>query len=87
MSKWIIAAILFGMFAITFAIGAYSSANAVNDDGVKYLARPTRSGGTTTADRSGSMAFAAIVSALGCLGNAGFGHVDVLSLSRSLGHE
>jgi hypothetical protein len=69
MTKWIIAAIVFGMFAIMFAIGAYSSANAVHDRGVQFLVSPTRRGGLTTADRASSMAFAAFISSLGCLGS------------------
>jgi hypothetical protein len=67
MTEWIIAAIVFGMFAIMFAI--HSSANAVHDRGVQFLVSPTRRGGLTTADRTGSMAFAAFISSLGCLGS------------------
>jgi hypothetical protein len=69
MTKWILAAILFGLFAITFAIGALSSASAVHDHGVQFLTSPTRRGGFTTADRTASMAFAAFISGLGCLGS------------------
>jgi hypothetical protein len=71
MTKWILAAILFATFGITFVIEVFSSASEVNTHGVQFLTAPTaRRLGFTTADRTGSMVFAAFISGLGCLGSA-----------------
>jgi hypothetical protein len=69
MTKWIAAAIFFAILGAMFVIGAFMSASAVHDYGVQLISGPSRRSGFTTADRTGSMAFAALISGLGCLGS------------------
>jgi hypothetical protein len=69
MTKWIVAAIVFGFFASMFVIGALQSTSAVHEHGVQFITGRSRRSGNTTADRTGTMAFAAFICGLGCLGS------------------
>ena len=69
MTKWIFAAITFGILAVAFLIGAMTSSRAVADQGVQFLASPSGRYGLTTTDRVGVMAFATFISSCGCLGS------------------
>jgi hypothetical protein len=69
MTKWIVAAVTLGILATMFVIGAVSTARTVHDRGVQLITGPSGRFGITTADKTGSMAFAALVCGLGCLGS------------------
>jgi hypothetical protein len=69
MTKWIFAAIVFGIFGTMFAIGSLTSANAVYSQPFLVLASSRH--GTTTSDRASAMTGAAVVSGVLCLGCVG----------------
>jgi hypothetical protein len=69
MRKWFVAAIVFGVFAASFIVGAVIASRTPDMIGVKFLASSSGRGGFVTTDRVGSMAFAAIISGLLCLGS------------------
>jgi hypothetical protein len=69
MRKWFVAAIVFGVFAASFIVGAVIASRTPDMIGVKFLASSSGRGGYASTDRAGSMAFAAIISGLLCLGS------------------
>jgi hypothetical protein len=74
MTKWIVAAITFGIFSTMFVIGSLISTHAVHSRGAPFLALASSRYGSTTSDRANAMAFAAFISGGLCLGSiaAGF---------------
>jgi hypothetical protein len=69
MTRWAIAALVFGLLSASFVVGCVSSLNSVDRVGAQFLASPSVRYGFTTVDRAGAMGFAAFISGLGCIGS------------------
>ena len=69
MTKWVFAAIVFGLLATAFVVGSWSSLDTMDRVGVQLLASPSGRHGFTTSDRAGAMGFAAFICGLGCFGS------------------
>jgi hypothetical protein len=69
MTRWVIAALVFGLLSATSVVGCLSSLNSVDRVGAQFRASPSVRYGFTTADRAGAMGFAAFISGLDCLGS------------------
>jgi hypothetical protein len=67
--KWIAAAIVFGVFTALFIVGVVIASRTPDMIGVKFLASSSGRGSFVTTDRVGSMAFAAFISSVLCLGS------------------
>jgi len=69
MTKWVFAAIVFGLLAAAFVVGGWSSLDTLDRVGVQFVASSSGRHGFTTSDRASAMGFAAFISGLGCFGS------------------
>jgi hypothetical protein len=69
MAKWIFATVVFGIFAVLFALLYIRSLHGVEINGVQILYSPAAARNFTNAEYTAKLGIGALAFALGCLGS------------------